>query len=68
MINLTPQERDRFAAYCLQESESAAGMAKQAENMPGTSIGPIVQKYKNEAVAFRLVGKYLTSGEEMSIG
>ena len=70
MINLTSQERDRFAAYCMQEAESATQMAAQMVKgeMPAAVMETVAKKYRTEAAAHAIVGKYLTSGEEMSIG
>lgn len=70
MINLTPQERDRFAVYCLQEAESANQMAEQVEKggMSAAVMETVAKKYRTEAVAHAIVAKYLNSGEEMSIG
>lgn len=66
MINLTAQERERFAAYCRQEAESANEMANQMEKSHIPEVA--VKKYRTEAVAHAIVGKYLTSGEEMTVG
>ncbi len=67
MINLTAQERDRFAAYCRQEAESANMMAGQMRGMPAVVVETVAKKYRTEAMAHAIVGKCLTSGEEMTI-
>ena len=70
MINLTAQERDKFAAYCRQEAESANQMAEASAKIgpPGGNLGDVIaKKYRTEAAAHAIVGKYLSSGEEMEI-
>ena len=63
MINLTDQEREKFAAYLRQEAEVSDGLAKQMTAMPG--VGDIAKKYRTEAAASFIVAGILTGGESM---
>lgn len=69
MVNLTAQEREKFAAYCRQEAESADAMAKQMAKggMPPPVMEAMAKKYRTEAMAHAMVAKYLVSWEEMEI-
>ena len=68
MINLSEHELRKFAAYCRQESESASGLAKQMEGVPGGAINPIiVKRLKSEAAAFGIVYLKLDSTEIQTI-
>lgn len=62
MINLTEEERLRFAAYCRQEAESAGELANQAMKLPatGTTMGRMLRV---EAAAFTIIAKKLATTE-----
>ena len=66
MIWLTQEERERFAAYCTQESESKAKMAEaiEAQEHLGAMREHLTKKERAEAAAFRIVARYLSSIEE----
>lgn len=66
LINLTKDERERFAAYCQLEAESYDGMAKQMEKLP--NMEPMVKHQRQFAIAFAVVAKHLFSQEEQTIG
>ena len=69
LINLTDQERDKFAAYCRQEAESANMMAEQMAKgkMPSAVMDSVSKKYRTEAAAHMIVGKYLASWQKLTI-
>lgn len=69
MINLTDQEREKFAAYLEQDAMSNAAMAAQMEKMdPTGTMGMLATKYKNEAAAARIVAAKLRSIQTDTIG
>lgn len=65
MINLSKEERIRFALYCEQEAESASLLAAQAEKLPFSSH--IASILRAEAFAYTLVANKLKSTEEMTL-
>ena len=67
---LTKQEREKFAAYCEQESLSAKQMGEQMQklNMAAGLNEQIIKKFKNEELAYGFVAMHLRSIEEDSIG
>lgn len=66
IINLTKQERDRFAAWLIQEADNNDVLTEQMAKLPHTA--PVVSKYRAEALAFRVVAKVLNGIEDMTIG
>ena len=66
MINLTDQEREKFAAYLRQEAEVSDGLAKQAKTIPGVGDA-IAKKLGTEAAASMIVAGILTAGESMEL-
>ena len=60
MIQLTREEREKFAAYLEQEAVTADGLAKQVELI----MKPLAEKYRREAHAFIAVALWLRSWEE----
>ena len=64
MINLTDQEREKFALYLEQDAASNRAMAAQMEKMdPTGTMGMLATKYKNEATAAMIVAAKLRSIE-----
>lgn len=63
MIQLTKEERFRFAAYLKQEAETELGLVKQMEALP-PGFGGVANAYKAKAEARMLVAKDLLSLEE----
>jgi hypothetical protein len=64
-IILTQEERDRFATYLEEDSNSSLGIIKQMEKLPNTET--IVKHYKLEAAASKIVAAKLraTTSEEV---
>lgn len=67
MINLSQEERTRFAAYLEQEAASDEAMAKQALKLPGKMGTIMAQKYRVEALAMRIVAKKFDNTETVTI-
>jgi hypothetical protein len=67
MITLTQDERDRFAAWCLQEARSAEEMVEAAKNLDPRTAELVGCRYRAEAMAMLIVGGYLASIETMTI-
>lgn len=65
MADLTHAERTQFAAWCESEAHDADALAKQAETLPG--MGPVVKRFRLEAIAFTVVAEKLRSIESMEI-
>lgn len=65
LILLTQQERDKFAAYLLQEAESDDGMAKQMEKLKGHEA--MVKRLRQRGAIYAIVAKELQKIEEMTI-
>lgn len=64
MVNLTDQEREKFALYLEQDAASNRAMAAQMEKMdPTGTMGMLATKYKNEAAAAMIVAAKLRSIE-----
>jgi hypothetical protein len=67
MINLTQQEREKFAAFLEQEAESALGLAEQAEKLKTPPTDSIAKKLRIEVAANRIVAGLLRSTETDTI-
>lgn len=64
MINLTDQEREKFALYLEQDAASNSAMAEQMKKMdPAGAMGMLAKKYKAEAAAAMIVAAKLRSIE-----
>lgn len=63
---LTPEERDRFAAWLEREAETAKQIVEQMEKL-GPMTAPLVQREKAEAAAALLIARKLRSIESVSI-
>ena len=64
-IWLSDQERERFAAYLMQDVESNRMIVQQLEKLPYGA--PIVESKKREMAACLIVARMLTSGETQTI-
>jgi hypothetical protein len=63
-ILLTPQERERFAAWCEQEAASDVSQAEQLTKLVPLAIGQEIARRKvGTAAACRLVASLLRSIE-----
>jgi hypothetical protein len=62
MINLSAQERDRFATWLEQEAESDDAMATQLGKLPG-NYEAMRSKWNAEALAARVIARKLRSIE-----
>ena len=60
MIELTPQERDKFALYLEQRAESDLQISQQLETLGHT---PMIQKLKGEAMAAQVIAQRLRDTE-----
>ncbi len=67
MIYLDQHERDKFAAYLEQDSESDSSMIEQLIKV-GMAPEQLIKKMKAEAVASRIVALKLRSIETETIG
>lgn len=67
MINLTKDEREKFARWLLQEAHTAGLLAERAMRL--LHLGDAAAKrLRAEAAAFVLVAQKLESAEEVTIG
>jgi len=68
VINLTDQEREKFALYLEQDAASNRALAEQMQKMDTTgTMGALASKYKNEAAAAMIVAAKLRSIESDSV-
>lgn len=67
-MNLTAQERIRFAAWLEHEAATSADIAAQMERV-GTGVFPkfVVEKEKSEAVAALLIARRLRATESADL-
>lgn len=65
MIDLTKEERDRFAAWLEQEAASDKGLLEQMEKLP--NMAAVISHRKNEIIAALLVARKLRSIEDWKI-
>jgi hypothetical protein len=64
VIELTQQERDKFAAWLEHDAKSNRAMADQMLKMdPTGTMGTLATKYKNEAAAASIIAAKLRSIE-----
>ena len=63
MINLTKEERDRFAHWLLQEVETNKGLIEQMKKLKV----PTVKHFEARNIAFKSVANYLNSIESEEI-
>ena len=66
MINLTPQERDKFALWLEQGSETDNGIAEQMEKV--NEPEDMIKRIRDLAAAKRLVAIQLRAAEEQTRG
>ena len=66
MINLTQEERDKFATYLEQEVESSRQLIEQMEHIPNTTA--MSSALTAEMLAERVVARKLRSVEIQSVG
>lgn len=64
---LTPQERDRFAAWLEHEAATAKGLIEQMEKL-GPHMAPMVAREKAEGAAALLIARKLRATHSDSIG
>ncbi len=67
IINLTQEERDKFAAWLEHEAKTDHEMANQMKTFGGTGMELGAQKYNTEAMAKEIVAKLLRSIETDTI-
>ena len=65
---LDEKDREKFAAYCERNAESAKAMLAQFEKMPGLAMEEMAKREKQKIAAFLIVAADLRSGESVSIG
>jgi hypothetical protein len=65
MINLTADERARFAAWLEQEAATDKGLLELMEKLP--NMAPMIQHRKSEILAALLVARKLWSIEDWKI-
>ena len=66
MISLTQEERDKFASWLEQDAISNEEIAEQTKKL-FSKEHPLVNKYRSEALAARIVAKGLRSTETTNI-
>ena len=54
-LNLSREERARFFAYCIRESEQYKALAEQMKKMPGETFELLAKKEKQKAGAYAIV-------------
>jgi len=62
---LTQLERDKFVAWLQQEIDANKGLIEQMEQIDSPAV--MVNRLKTEAAACAVIGRMLSSIEEMSI-
>jgi hypothetical protein len=67
VIELTKEERDKFAAWLEQEARSNDEMARNCEKVKGLSMEALAKKLKAEALAAVVVAKLLRRTEDLTI-
>jgi len=66
-MNLSEEERHRFAAYLMQEASTALGLSEQAQKLD-VNVGRVLSdKLKREAAAMTIVARILTNFETMQL-
>lgn len=69
MINLTQEERDKFATWLEQKADSDEKMALQTTKLDlGPGGDPIIKMLRAEALAARVIAKKLRGIEEFTVG
>ena len=63
---LTDQERQRFVAYCLQESHDYRLIAEHMATLPSGDV--LTQRPRALAAAYEIIARHLGDAEPMSIG
>lgn len=66
MIDLTPDERRKFAAWLRQQFTTATGIAVESSKLPGMGA-TLASRYKAEAAAYLMVARILESTEAQTI-
>jgi len=66
-IMLTPEERERFAAWCEEDAAATFGLVEQMEKLPGGGIEAVAKVKRAEALAQRVVAKMLRSTQSMTL-
>ena len=64
---LTPQERDRFAAWLEHEAATSKGLTEQMEKL-GPHMAPLVARETAEAAAALLIARKLRATHSDSVG
>ena len=62
MIDLTPDERRKFAAWLRQQFTTATGIAVESSKLPGMGA-TLASRYGAEAAAYLMVARILQSTE-----
>ena len=65
IINLTPEERERFATYLYQEAETEKGLMSQMETLP--HMAPLVKHRRAKIAAMTIVARELTIWEKQTL-
>jgi hypothetical protein len=60
-VNLTQEERDRFAAYLEMDAASSKAIAEQMVNLPGAAMAELVRRERIVAAACLLIAQRLRS-------
>ena len=66
MIDLTPDERRKFAVWLRQQFTTATGIAVESSKLPGMGA-TLASRYKAEAAAYLMVARILESTEAQTI-
>lgn len=66
MIDMTPDERRKFAAWLRQQFTTATGIAVESSKLPGMGA-TLASRYKAEAAAYLMVARILESTEAQTI-
>jgi len=66
MINLTDEERNKFALYLMQEAEIDKGMIAQMEKIKSPTF--VIDDYKNKMAAKLIIAKMIFNTETMNVG
>lgn len=65
LIELTPQEKQRFMYYCEQQARSYQGLVDQMEKIPAGKLA--AAPFRQKVMSFVLVSRHLRDGEEVHV-
>lgn len=65
MINLTQQERDKFAAYLEQEAATTDGTIEQLKKLPSMELS--IKHFNAQSMSMKIVARILRKTETVTL-